>query len=171
MEVKTDTQRANVIFKRDNKDLLESFLSSSNDLGHESLTVDYKLFIEAANRKNVQFEFIRLKSFRLNKSSFDISNAKNAIIEADYALADSGTLIIDTRDQDVLLTVYLAEVLHVVVPASKILYSMDDFEFIKGKRALNLGGGIASVSISTSDKENRCDSKVMRTIVYVIEDL
>ena len=171
MEVRTDTQIKKINFRSDKKNLLESFLSNSNDLGHEPLKVDYKLFLEAANKKNVQFEFIRLKSFNLDKTSFDISNAQNALLEADYALADSGMLIIDTQDQDVLLTVFLAEVLHVVIPASKILHSMDDFELIKGKRAIELGCGIAGVSVSSSDKGHRFSSKVLRTMVYVLEDI
>jgi L-lactate utilization protein LutC len=171
MEVTTYTKEKNLLLTKNKSKLLDSFLSNSNNLDNEALKVETNLFIEAANQKNIQFEFIRLKSFNLNKTSFDISNAQNALVEADYALADSGTLVIDTQDQDVLLTVFLAEVLHVVVPASKILYSMDDFELVKGKRAVELGGGIASISVSSSDKGHRFSSKVLRTMVYVLEDM
>lgn len=171
MEVRTDTQIKKINFRSDKKDLLESFLSNSNNIGNEALKVEANLFTEAANKKNIQFEFIRMKSCKLDRTSFDISNAKNALIEADFALADTGTLILDTQDPDVLLTVFLAEVLHVVVPASKILHSMDDFELIKGERAVVMGGGIASISVSSSDKGRKFSSKVLRTMVYVLEDL
>ena len=167
MEVRIDTQEKNLLLLENRSELLDSFLSSSNNLGNESLKVDHKLFTEAANKKNIQFEFIRMKSCKLDRLSYDISNAQNALLEADYAIADSGLLVVDTQDPDVLLTVYLAETLHVAVPASKILHSMDDFELITGQSANILGRGIASL-LGTN---NRNYSKMMRTMVYVIEDL
>lgn len=170
MEVTTYTQEKNLLLTQNKSNLLDSFLSNSNKIGNEALKVETNIFIEAANKKNIQFEFIRMKSCKLDRTSFDISNAKNALIEADFALADTGSLIVDTQDPDVLLTVFLAEVLHVVVPASKILHSMDDFELIKGERAVEMGGGIASISVSSSDKGRRFSSKVLRTMVYVLED-
>jgi len=171
MEVRTYTQNKKSHLESSKKDLLESFLSNSNGFGNDSLKVDQKLFIEAANKKNVQFEFIRMKSFELDKISFDISNAQNALLEADYGIADTGILILDTQDSDVLLTVFLAETLHVVLPASKILHSMDDFELIKGKPAINMGRGIASISVTSFNKEHRFSTKVLHTMVYVLEDL
>lgn len=171
MEVVTYTQEKNLLLTENKSNLLNSFLLNSNNIGNEALKVDADLFIEAANQKNIQFEFIRIKSCVLDRTSINVSNAKNALIEADFALADSGTLIVDTADSDVLLTVFMAEVLHVIVPASKILYAMDDFEMIKGVRAVNMGRGIASVSISSSNEEFRFSPKVLRTMVYVIEDM
>lgn len=171
MEVTTYTQEKNLLLSQKKSNLLDSFLSNSNNIGNEALKVEANLFIEAANKKNIQFEFIRMKSCKLDRKSFDISNAKNALIEVDFALSNTGTLIVDTQDPDVLLTVFLAEVLHVVVPASKILHSMDDFELIKGKRAVEMGRGIASVSASSSDNEYRFSQKIVRTMVYVLEDI
>ncbi|MBL4560435.1 MAG: LUD domain-containing protein [Labilibaculum sp.] len=171
MEVVTYTQEKNLLLKENKSKLLDSFLSNSNNAGNEALKVDTHLFIEAANKKNIQFEFIRMKSCVLDKISFNVSNAQNALIEADFALADTGTLIVDTIDSDVLLTVFLAEVLHVVIPASKILHSMDDFEMIKGTRAVDMGRGIASVSVSSSSKELCFSPKVLCTMVYVLEDI
>lgn len=171
MEVRTFTQNQKLKLKSDRRDLLESFLSNSNNLGNDSLKVDNKLFAEAASKKNVQFEFIRTKSFHLNKRSFDISNAQNALLEADYAIADTGLLVVDTTDSDVLLSVFLAETLHIVIPASRILHSMDDFELITDKRAINMGRGVASVSISSAKKGLSFSPKTLRTMVYVLEDL
>lgn len=169
MEVRTYTQEKNLLYTEMKSNLLDSFLSNSNHIGNESLKVDTDLFVEAANQKNIQFEFIRMKSFNLDRLSFDISNAQNALLEADYALADSGMLILDTQDPDVLLTVLLAETLHVAVPASKVLFSMDDFELIKGKPAIEMGRGVASVSVSETNL--RFSTKALRTMVYVLEDI
>lgn len=167
MEVRMDTQKRNLVLAEDRRDLLDSFLVNANNLGNESLKVDCKLFTEAANKKNIQFEFIRMKTCKLNRISHDISNAQNALLEADYAIADSGLLLIDTEDRDVLLTVFLAKTLHLVIPASKILHSMDDFELISGKSANDIGRGIASLSFDT----NQNYSKEIRTMVYVLEDV
>jgi L-lactate utilization protein LutC len=171
MEVTTYTKEKNLLLTKNKSKLLDSFLSNSNNLDNEALKVETNLFIEAANQKNIQFEFIRMKSCKLDRTSFDISNAKNALIEADFALADTGTLIVDTEDPNVLLTVFMAEVLHVVVPASKILYSMHDLELIKGKRAVKMGRGIASVSLSSPAPEHRFSRNIVRTMVYVLEDM
>ncbi|PXY01101.1 hypothetical protein DF185_10645 [Marinifilum breve] len=171
MEVRTFTQKQNLFSTENRRDLLDSFLANSNQLGNDSLKVDQELFIEAASKENVQFEFIRLSSIDLHKKSFEISNAKNAIIEAEYAIADSGRLIIDTQDSDQLLTIFLAETLHIIVPSSKILHSMDDLELIKGKKAIDVGRGIASLTSSGSNKGLSFSSKVIKTLVYVIEDL
>lgn len=171
MEVRTFTQKQNLFSTENRRDLLDSFLANSNQLGNDSLKVDQELFIEAASKENVQFEFIRLNSIDLHKKSFEISNAKNAIIEAEYAIADSGKLVIDTQDSDQLLTIFLAETLHVIVPSSKILHSMDDLELIKGKKAIDVGRGIASSTSSGSNKGLSFSSKVIKTLVYVIEDL
>ncbi|WP_321296720.1 LUD domain-containing protein [Marinifilum fragile] len=171
MEVRTFTQQQNLFSTENRRDLLDSFLANSNQLGNDSLKVDQELFIEAASKENVQFEFIRLNSIDLHKKSCEISNAKNAIIEAEYAIADSGKLIIDTQDSDQLLTIFLAEILHIIVPSSKILHSMDDLELIKGKRAIDVGRGIASLTSSGSNKGLSFSSKAIKTLVYVIEDL
>jgi L-lactate utilization protein LutC len=171
MEVRTFTQKQDLFSAENRRDLLDSFLANSNHIGNDSLKVDQELFIEAASKENVQFEFIRLNSIDLHKKSFEISNAKNAIIEAEYAIADSGKLIVDTQDSDQLLTIFLAETLHVIVPSSKILHSMDDLELIKGKKAIDVGRGIASSTSSGSNKGLSFSSKVIKTLVYVIEDL
>ncbi|MPQ47847.1 hypothetical protein GCQ56_12620 [Marinifilum sp. N1E240] len=171
MEVRTYTQNQNLFSTENRRDLLDSFLSNSNQIGNDSLKADLNLFKEAANKKNVQFEFVRLNSFNLNKKSFDISNARNALLEAEYAIADSGKLVIDTRDSDELLTVFLAETLHIIVPASKILHSMDDLEMIKGKSAIDIGRGVLSLSATGINDELSFSPKAVKTMVYVIEDL
>ena len=171
MEVRTFTQKQDLFSVENRRDLLDSFLANSNQLGNDSLKVDQELFIEAASKENVQFEFIRLKSFDLHKKSFEISNARNAIVEAEFALADSGKLVLDTQDSDQLLTIFLAETLHIIVPASKILHSMDDLELIKGTQAIDVGRGITSLTSSGTNKGLSFSPKVTKTLVYVIEDL
>ena len=171
MEVRTFTQKQDLFSVENRRDLLDSFLANSNQLGNDSLKVDQELFIEAASKENVQFEFIRLKSFDLHKKSFEVSNARNAIVEAEFALADSGKLVLDTHDSDQLLTIFLAETLHIIVPASKILHSMDDLELIKGTQAIDVGRGITSLTSSGTNKGLSFSPKVTKTLVYVIEDL
>ncbi|WP_421919987.1 LUD domain-containing protein [Marinifilum sp.] len=171
MEVRTFTQSQDSILMDNRKDLLDSFLANSIHLGNDSLKVDQELFIEAASKENVQFDFIRLRSIDLHKQSFEISNARNAIIEAEYAIADTGKLILDTQDADQLLTIFLAETLHILVPASKILHSANDLELIKGKEAKDVGRGIASLTSSGNNKGLNLSSETRKTMVYVIEDL
>ena len=171
MEVKTSTQNKNLFATKENSDLLDSFLANSNQLGNDSLQVKQDLFMEAANKENVQFEFIRVKSFDLHKTSFNISNARNAIMEAEYAIADSGKMLIDTKDSDQLLALFLAETLHIIVPASRIIHSMDDLELIKGKQAKDVCRGVVSITTSSGNKGFQYSPKVTKTLVYVIEDL
>jgi hypothetical protein len=171
MEVRTDTKVQKTICGDQNENLLDLFLLNSKILGHDSLKVDRNLFTEAAKRENVQFEFIRLKSIDLNKISFDISNGKNAILEADFGIADSGKLVIDTQDSDVLVTMLLAESLHIILPSSKILHSMAEHELLNGKPAIEMFRGITSNSAISFNNELSFTSKDFHTQVYVIEDL
>ncbi|WP_372751494.1 LUD domain-containing protein [Labilibaculum sp.] len=171
MELTTYTKERNLVVTENKSELLDSFLTNSHRLGNETLKVEKDLFVEAANNENIQFELIRMKNCQLNRVSKNISNAKNALIEADFAIADSGFLVVDTQDKDVLLSIYMAEILHLVVPASKILHSMDDFELIKEKSAVVLGRGIASDSVSSLSKELYFAKNIVKTMVYVLEDL
>ena len=171
MEVRNDAQAQKSFCGNQNDNLLDLFLLNSKSLGHDSLKVDSKLFAEAACKNNVQFEFIRLKSFDLNKISFDISNSKNAILEADFGIADSGKLVINTQDSDVLVTMLLAESLHIILPSSKILSSMSQHNKMSGKPAIDMFRGISSNTADSYSNELSFSSKNLKTQVYVIEDL
>jgi len=171
MEVRTDTQVQNTFTCNQNLNLLDLFLLNSKIIGHDSLKVDSNLFVEAASKKNVQFEFIRLKSFDLKKTSIDMSHSMNAILEADFGIADSGRLVIDTQDPDVLVKMLLAESLYIILPSSKIIHSMDEHELMNGKPVIDMFRGISSNTAMSYDNELRFSSKNLKTQVYVIEDL
>lgn len=171
MEARTDAHINKTICGNQNDDLLDLFLLNSKSLGHDSLKVDSNIFVEAAKQDNVQFEFIRLKSFDLNKTSFDISNSKNAILEADFGIADSGKLIINTQDSDVLVTILLAESLHIILPSSKILSSMSQHNQMSGKPAVDMFRGISSNTADSYNNELSFSHESLKTSIYVIEDL
>jgi len=171
MEVRIDTPINKTICGNQNDNLLDLFLLNSKSLGHDSLKVDSNLFAEAAKQDNVQFEFIRLKSFDLNKTSIDMSHSRNAILEADFGIADSGKLVIDTQDSDILVKMLLAESLHVILPSSKILHSMTEHELMNGKPAVDMFRGISSSTAISFNNELSFSSKNLQTQVYVIEDL
>jgi len=171
MDVRTDIRAQKTLGCNQNENLLDLFLLNSKNLGHDSLKVDRNLFVEAVSQKNVQFEFIRLKSFDLKKASIDMSNSRNAILEADFGIADSGKLVIDTQDSDVLVKMLSAESLHIILPSSKILYSMTDHELMNGKPATDMFRGITSNSAISYNNELSFSSKNLQTSVYIIEDL
>ena len=171
MEVRTNAQAPKTICGDQNENLLDLFLLNSKNLGHDSLKVDSNLFAEAAKQEDVQFEFIRLKSLDLNKTSFDISNSKNAILEADFGIADSGKLVIDTEDSDVLVTMLLAESLHIILPSSKILHSMAEHDLMNGKPVTDMFRGITSNTAISFNNELSFSSTNHQTVVYIIEDL
>ncbi|MGZ2370296.1 hypothetical protein ACXR6G_10950 [Ancylomarina sp. YFZ004] len=171
MEARIDTHINKTICGNLNDNLLDLFLLNSKNLGHDSLKVDSKLFTEAAKQDNVQFEFIRLKSFDLNKASFDISNSKNAILEADFGIADSGKLVINTQDSDILVTMLLAESLHIILPSSKILSSMSQHNQMSGKPAIDMFRGISSNTADSYNNELSFSHENLKTSIYVIEDL
>jgi len=171
METKTDIQVQKTICGDQNIDLLDLFLLNSKNLGHDSLKVDRNLFVKAASQDNVQFEFIRLKSFELNKTSIDMSHSRNAILEADFGIADSGKLVIDTQDSDILVKMLLAESLHIILPSSKILHSMTEHELMNGKPAIDMFRGISSNTAISYNNELSFSSNNLQTQVYIIEDL
>ncbi len=171
MDVSTDTQLKKNVCGNQNGSLLDLFLLNSKSLGHDSLKVDRNLFLEAASKPNVEFEFIRLKSFELNKASLNRGDSKNAILEAEFGIADSGKLLVDTEDSDVLINLLLAESLHIILPSSKILYSMTEHELVNGRPAVELFRGIASHTATSYNNELCFSTNKLQTIVYIIEDL
>jgi len=171
MEVRTDTQLQNTLGSDQSKKLLDLFFLNSKTLGHDSLKVESHLFVEAASKNNVQFEFIRLKSFDLNKSTVDMSHSSSVLLEADFGLADSGKLIIDTQDPDIIVKMLLVDFLYIILPSSKIISSMTEYELLNGKPTVDLLQGISSYTAISSNNELALSSKDLQIQVYVIEDL
>lgn len=172
MDVKEKTRIKVTPKVREKKKLIEQFMSNSQQVENETLKVSRDLFVEAAQMENVKFEFIKLHSFQLRKGGLQISNAKNAILEAEYGVAETGYLVFGTQDTDVYLTIALAQTLHVVLPASKILSSCMDIELVKDDAYTNLAGSIQCISgASRRAEQHHLAPKDRRTVVYVIEDL
>lgn len=171
MEVIANTQVEKPICGSQNVNLVDLFLLNSKNLGHDSLRVDKNLFVEAASQKNVQFEFIRLKSFDLNKTSIDTNCSGSAILEADFGIADSGKLIINTQDSDVLVKMLLAKSLYIILPSSKILSSMSQHNKISNKPAVDMFRGLSSNTAISYSNELSFSPNNLHTQVYVIEDL
>ena len=171
MEVRTNTQLQNTLGSDQNKTLLDLFFLNSKTLGHDSLKVDSHLFVEAASKNNVQFEFIRLKSFDLNKSCMDMSCSSSVLLEADFGIADSGQLIIDTQDPDIIMKMLLVNSLFIILPASKILPSMTEYELLDRKPVIDMFQGVSSYTAISSHSKLAFSSKNIQIQVYVIEDL
>lgn len=171
MEVRTDTRLQKTLGCDQNKKLLDLFFLNSKKLGHDSLKVDRNLFVEAAKQENVQFEFIRLKSFDLNKSSMDMCHSSSVLLEADFGIADSGKLVIDTQNSDILVKMLLVESLYIILPFSKILPSMVEYELMNGKPANDMFRGISSNTAIALNNELSFSSRNLQIQVYVIEDL
>ncbi|MFA8433323.1 MAG: LUD domain-containing protein [Marinifilaceae bacterium] len=170
IKIKSKVKASSSTISRDK--LVAQFIQKSELVETETLKVDLKLFQEAANQDNVNFEFMKLDSFRLKKECLQINNAKNALVEAEYGIAENGCVVFDSHDQELFLTICLAETLQVVLPASKILQTVQDLELIKNADYNELQETNKFVNASSRKADiDRFGPKNKRTLVYVIEDL
>ncbi|MCT4614853.1 MAG: LUD domain-containing protein [Marinifilaceae bacterium] len=167
--INTNTESTQTIQKSTKKALCNKFINNSDKLGNEAIVVEKNMFIEAAEKENVEFEMVRLSSFEIKTVSLDVSNASNAIIEADYACSKTGKLVVDSSDPDVYLTIFLAQNLHIVIPKSKIVNSLE--KGINGVELMDLGRGILCRESDNSVEEVPYNCRINNTTIYIIEDL
>ena len=125
--------------------LLEQFLEKSTLVGNENrlvTTVDFQ-----NDFKREDFEYIHLPSLNifLDKQAGE-AGIRRALIEADYAIAETGSVVIDSCNENLRLASCLAEKLDVILPLSKLVESMHDVTDFLEERTSGSGGYVAFIT-------------------------
>lgn len=125
--------------------LLDQFLEKSALVGNENLIMKMEDFQKDFKKEN--FEYIHLPSFN---TSLDIcageDGIKRALIEADFAIGETGSVVIDSGNENLRLASCLAEKLDVVFPLSKLVASMHDVAEFLEERTSGAGGYVAFIT-------------------------
>ncbi|MGQ1909831.1 LutC/YkgG family protein [Marinifilum sp. RC60d5] len=154
---------------------LESFLEKSSLVGNENIILSKEEFSQILKQEN--FEYINVPVFKQVK---DIRAGEkgivNALVEVDYAIAETGTVVIDSCNENKRLATCLAEKLLVVVPLSKLVSSLNDVADFIEERTADMGGYVAFITGAsrTADIERVLTVGVhgpKEMTVYILNDL
>ena len=92
--------------------------------------------MEAVSGLNCEYQDVPLLGLDTKTVRPDESGIRACAVQADAAIAETGTVIICSTDEDKRLSTCLAEALHVVVPESAITASLtDNAGFLREKTA------------------------------------
>jgi len=125
--------------------LLDQFLEKSTLVGNENLIMKMEDFQKDFKKEN--FEYIHMPSLDM---SLDIrageDGIKRALIEADFAIGETGSVVIDSCNENLRLASCLAEKLDVIFPLSKLVASMHDVAEFLEERTSGSGGYVAFIT-------------------------
>ncbi|MCX8083325.1 MAG: LUD domain-containing protein [Calditerrivibrio sp.] len=109
--------------------ILEKFIHYSNLVSNENMIFNKEDFLNYL--KNQDYDFAHLPTFDFTKkTAIGKDGINTAIVEAEAGIAETGTVVILSKDEDLRLATCLTEELHVVIEEDKItdnLESLSDF--------------------------------------------
>ncbi|MEM3265246.1 MAG: LUD domain-containing protein [Candidatus Micrarchaeaceae archaeon] len=113
-----------------NYNMINKFVYYSELVGNTNTIINKNEFI---NLLSDDYEYINLPSFKkLKELIIDEKGIKRAIIEASYAIAETGSVVINSKDELLRRATSLSEELDIVVFKSKIVDRLEDMkEFMR----------------------------------------
>ncbi|MBN2598622.1 lactate utilization protein [Labilibaculum sp.] len=154
---------------------LEFFLDKSALVGNDNQILSSEEFKNLLQKES--FEYIDVPSFnQLKDMQAGEAGIKNALVEVDYAIAETGTVVIDSCNENKRLATCLAEKLFVVMPLSKLVASLNDVADFIEERTSDMGGYVAFITGAsrTADIERVLTVGVhgpKEMTVYIVNDL
>jgi L-lactate dehydrogenase complex protein LldG len=107
--------------------LINRFIEMSSMVANKNYVISLKEIDLILEKEN--FDFISIPSKHIKRyCTIDEKGIARSFIEADAAIAETGTVIILSKDEKIRLATSLAEELNVLLYESKILSTLDDAE-------------------------------------------
>jgi L-lactate dehydrogenase complex protein LldG len=151
------------------------FEEKSIAVGNKNISITLSELEKQIEKINFSYSYLPclniLKDTKTGEKGID-----NAIVEVDYAIAETGSVVIDSKDENKRLATCLANKLYAVLPLSKIKENLHDLaDFLEEKTCLD-GGYIAFITGAsrTADIERVLTVGVHGPIemtVFIITDL
>jgi len=113
-------------------ELLERFIRYSELVGNINEITDRATFMETLDAN--EYEFVKLSFDESANRETDVGEMgiKKALVEAQYGIAETGTVILEGGNENYRRATSLCDELHVVVGASKIVEKLEDVaEYLK----------------------------------------
>ncbi|MDQ2177293.1 lactate utilization protein [Marinifilum sp. D714] len=154
---------------------LERFIEKSELVGSENLVLSNDEF--SMLLKKERFDYVDVPSFNLKK---DIRAGEEgigtALVEVDYGIAETGTVVVDSCEENKRLATCLAEKLLVVMPLSKLVSTLNHVADFLEERTSDMGGYVAFITGAsrTADIERVLTVGVhgpKEMTVYILNDL
>ncbi|WP_372751500.1 lactate utilization protein C [Labilibaculum sp.] len=124
---------------------LDFFLDKSKLVGNNNQILSSTEFSNFLIEE--KFEYVNVPSFnQLKDIQAGEAGFKNALVELDYAIAETGTVVIDSLNENKRLATCLAEKLFVVMPQSKLVSRLNDVADFLEERTSDMGGYVAFIT-------------------------
>ena len=109
-------------------DLVSRFVSYSELAGNVNTVIPAAVIEQEIGKGTAQKRYVKAHRFGLEPLQPDIDEKglDEAIVEADYGIAETGTVVLDSADEQLRLATCLAEKLTVLVEASRIKEKLED---------------------------------------------
>ena len=114
--------------------LLDRFICYSENVGNVNTVIPEAEIERAVGKDTGKKRYVGANRFGLESShpEIDENGIEEAIVEADYAIAETGTVVIDSADEKLRLATCLAEKLTVIIEESRIKERLEDIvEFME----------------------------------------
>lgn len=123
--VNVKTQGADM--KMQGEKLVDRFITNSKSVQNENFILSKDEFVEKLKSENFQFIYLHAPFKTFNKEcEIDKSGINKAIVMADFAIAETGTFVVNSVDEKIRLATSLSEHLFLVVKKSNIVSSLED---------------------------------------------
>ena len=108
--------------------LIDQFISYSESVGNVNMVISAAKIQQVLAKKAVKKRYVKADRFGLEPLQPDIDEKgiDEAVVEADYGIAETGTVVLDSADEEFRLATCLAEKLTVLVEASRIKEKLED---------------------------------------------
>ncbi len=107
---------------------IDRFLKMSEYVGNRNVVLTRDEFERFLEENADSYDFVHLKCLnRFNKvCEIQKEGIKSAIVEADFAIAETGTVVIESKGENLRRATSLCDSLSVVVDASRIVSNLED---------------------------------------------
>jgi L-lactate dehydrogenase complex protein LldG len=125
--------------------LLDQFLEKSTLVGNKNRIMKVADFKKEFKKED--FEYSNIPSFNLSlDTQAGADGIQNALVEAEFAIAETGSVVIDSSNENLRLATCLSEKLVVILFLSKIVESMHDVAEFLEERTSGVGGYVAFIT-------------------------
>lgn len=125
--------------------LLDQFLEKSTLVGNKNRIMKVADFKKEYKKED--FEYSNIPSLNLFlDTQAGADGIQNALVEAEFAIAETGSVVIDSSNENLRLATCLSEKLDVILFLSKIVESMHDVSEFLEERTSGVGGYVAFIT-------------------------
>jgi len=156
---------------------LETFLSFSELVSNNNIITNYDELKNKLLSNGTKFIYIgeNTQEIKTQDRTAGEEGIESALVEADYGIAETGSIVIDSSDEKLRLATCLAEKLYVILPKSKIVDSLEDVEEYMREKTSGNSSYIAFITGAsrTADIERVLTIGVhgpCEMTIYIVED-